>query len=85
MHWWKTIRNAKETERHLMSPVSKRKYFAFYAAQTILVVTRLVLNLVAFTLLLDAISDTSPSSEDQNVEADLPYQYAFSLKRVEQG
>lgn len=73
--WWKTIRNPKEAERHLKSPVSKRKYFAFYVAQTFLAVTRLALNLTGFMLLLDAISNVSPSSDDQSAEADLPYQY----------
>ena len=73
--WWKTVRSAKETERHLSSPVSKRKYFAFYVAQTILALTRLVLNFVGFMLILDSIRNVSPQSKDENVEANLPYQY----------
>ena len=73
-NWWHTIKSSKKTESHLMSPITKRKYFAFYAAQTFIAVTRLALNLTGFMLILDAIGDTSPSSTDQSVEANLPYQ-----------
>jgi hypothetical protein len=72
--WWGVVKSPESRKTHLYSPVTKRKYYAFYVSMTFMALARLMLNLAGFFLIIWAIRDYAPKSTDYSEDANLPYE-----------